>query len=192
MFPGSGGLAHPAKFPLKLANGGCHVRHRVRPTGVVKRAGYAAIAVDAPPAMIAAMSDDVWIWGVRLAGAGHLVTVAFAHFTPIPARWDENLASLPEVHRRFAIAQNGFIGATMIFAGIVSLCFARELVAGSTAARIICVGIALWWGGRLVVLPWLRVWPELRTPFLRAGFVWLHLQCAVFGLAYAWLAFRGR
>jgi hypothetical protein len=40
-------------------------------------------------------------------------------------------------------------------------------------------------------LPWLRVWPELRTPLLRAGFVWLHVQCAVFALAYGWLALRG-
>src|SRR3954468_20454846 len=116
------------------------------------------------------MIDDAgWIAGVRIAGAFHLVTVALAHFTPIPPNWDENLAQLPEVHRRFAIAQNVFIGATMAFAGLVSLIFARELVAGTTTARIVCAAIALWWGGRLVVLPWLRVWPELRSPLLRVG-----------------------
>ena len=101
-----------------------------------------------------------------------------------------NLAALPEVHRRFAVAQNVFIGATMIFAGIVSLCFAPVLVAGTTAARVICAATALWWAGRLVVLPWLRVWPELRTPLLRVGFVLLHLQCATFAFAYGWLALR--
>ena len=84
------------------------------------------------------MSDDAWILGVRAAGAFHLVTVALAHFTPIPPNWDENLAGLPEVHRRFAIAQNVFIGATMVFAGLVSLFFARELVSGSTASARIC------------------------------------------------------
>jgi hypothetical protein len=94
------------------------------------------------------------------------------------------------VHRRFAIAQNVFIGATMVFAGLASLFFARELVSGSTPARIVCAGIALWWGGRLVVLPWLRVWPELRTPLLRTGFVLLHAECGSFALGYGWLALR--
>jgi hypothetical protein len=136
------------------------------------------------------MTDDAWILGVRAAGAFHLVTVAMAHFTPIPPNWDENLARLPEVHRRFAIAQNVFIGAIMAFAGLVSLIFARELVAGTTTARIICAAIALWWGCRLFVLPWLRVWPGLRTLLLRAGFVFLHIECATFAVAYGWLACR--
>ena len=92
-------------------------------------------------------------WGVRVAGGLHLLTVTLAHFTPIPADWDENLRALPDVHRRFAIAQNVFIGGVMIFAGIASLSFAPELVSGATSARIVCAGIALWWGARLIVLP---------------------------------------
>ena len=136
------------------------------------------------------MSDDVLLWGVRLAGVFHFVTVALAHFTPIPAGWDENLARLPEVHRRFAIAQNVFIGTTMVFAGLVSVWFADELLAGTTAGRILCAGIALWWGGRLAVLPWLKVTPELTTPLLRGGFVLLHAECASFAALYGWLAVR--
>lgn len=136
------------------------------------------------------MSDEAWILGVRAAGAFHLLTVALAHATPIPADWDRNLERLPDVHRRFAVAQNIFIGATMAFAGLVSLGWAPELVAGASTARLLCAGIALWWGGRLVVLPWLRVRPELRTPLLRLGFVLLHAECAVFALAYGWLALR--
>jgi hypothetical protein len=136
------------------------------------------------------MDDSLWIWSVRAAGAFHLVTVALAHFTPIPAGWEENLAKLPDVHRRFAIAQNVFIGGVMIFAGIVSLWFARDLISGTTTARIVCAGIALWWGARLVVLPWLRAGPELRTPMMHAGFVLLHAECAAFAVLYGWLAFR--
>lgn len=133
--------------------------------------------------------NDLWlIWGVRLAGMFHFVTLAMALITPIPPNWDENLARLPEIHRRFAVAQNFFIGATMAFFGVVSLCFAPELVAGSTPARIICAGIALWWGGRLVVLPWLRVWPELGGKGWRAGFALLHLECAAYALGFGWLA----
>jgi hypothetical protein len=79
------------------------------------------------------MDETLWIWGVRAAGVLHLVTVALAHFTPIPAGWEENLARLPDVHRRFAIAQNVFIGGVMIFGGIVSVMFASDLVAGTTS-----------------------------------------------------------
>jgi hypothetical protein len=137
------------------------------------------------------MHDPFWIWAVRVAGGLHLVTVALAHFTPIPAGWEENLARLPDVHRRFAVAQNVFIGAVMVFAGIVSLGFAPELVSGGTSARIACAGIALWWGARLIVLPWLRVTTELRTRALRVGFVLLHLECAAIAGLYGWLAVRG-
>ena len=136
------------------------------------------------------MDDAFWIGSVRAAGAFHLLTVALAHFTPIPADWDENLVRLPDVHRRFAIAQNVFIGGVMVFAGIVSLLFARDLVSGTATARIVCAGIALWWGARLLVLPWLRVGPELRTAWLRIGFVFLHAECAAFAALYGWLALR--
>jgi hypothetical protein len=137
------------------------------------------------------MSDALLILGVRLAGAFHLVTLVFALFTPIPPDWDENLARLPDIHRRFALAQNFFIGATIAFFGVVCLCFAPELVAGATIARVLCAAMALWWGGRLVVLPWLRVWPCLPGVFWKIGFVLLHLECATYALAFGWLAARG-
>lgn len=136
------------------------------------------------------MDDVFWINGVRLAGAFHFVTLIAACFTPIPPRWDENLSQLPEIHRRFAVAQNFFIGATIAFCGTVSLVFASTLVNGSPAARILCAGIALWWGGRLVVLPWLRVWPILPGGYWRAGFAILHVECAIYAIAYGWLALR--
>jgi hypothetical protein len=136
------------------------------------------------------MTDEAWVFGVRAAGAFQLLTVMLAVFTPIPAGWEENLARLPEVHRRFAVAQNIFIGGVMVFGGIVSLLFAPALVIGETSSRIVCAGIALWWGARLVVLPWLRVWPELRLFVLRAGFILLHVECAIFAAAYGWLALR--
>jgi hypothetical protein len=136
------------------------------------------------------MDESLWIIAVRAAGVFHFVTLVFACFTPIPPGWDENLARLPELHRRFAVAQNVFIGATIAFCGFVSLFFAETLVSDSTAARIICAGIALWWGGRLVVLPWLGVWPSLPGKLWRAGFALLHLECGIYAIAYGWLAVR--
>lgn len=136
------------------------------------------------------MDDSLWIGAVRAAGACHLITLVLACFTPIPENWDANLAALPEVHRRFSVAQNFAIGATIAFCGLVSLVFAPVLVKADLAARILCAGIALWWGGRLVILPWLRVGALLKTPLLRVGFVLLHLECAAFAAGYGWLALR--
>ena len=55
------------------------------------------------------VDDQVWVLGVRVAGLLHFIALVLACMTPIPPNWEENLAKLPEVHRRFAIAQNIFI-----------------------------------------------------------------------------------
>ncbi|MET0261883.1 MAG: hypothetical protein ABW223_03215 [Rariglobus sp.] len=136
------------------------------------------------------MDDALLINGLRVAGVLHFTTLIIACFTPVPANWENNLAMLPEVHRRFAVAQNFFIGATLAFCGAISLLFAPVLAGGSDGGRILCAGIALWWGGRLVVLPWLRVWPELSGRFWRVGFAVLHAQCAIYAVIYGWLALR--
>jgi hypothetical protein len=134
--------------------------------------------------------DDIWILGVRAAGALHFVTLLAACLTPIPPDWDANLARLPAIHRRFAVAQNVFIGAVIAFAGLISLGCAPELVAGTPLARMACGGIALWWGGRLAVLSWLGVRPHLTTLRLRIGFALLVGECVVYTLTYGWLAVR--
>ncbi|QYM77925.1 hypothetical protein K0B96_11445 [Horticoccus luteus] len=134
--------------------------------------------------------DALWILAVRLAGAFHFVTLTFACFTPIPPDWDKNLAALPPIHRRFAIAQNFSIGATIAVLGLFSLVFAPTLVAGAPLARALCGATALFWGGRLCVLPWLNVRPVLTTPLLRLGYALLLTQCTLYAAAYAWLALR--
>ena len=136
------------------------------------------------------MDDVTWIWALRAAGFLHFVTLILACFTPIQPRWEENLATLPELDRRFSQAQNFAIGGVIVFCGLVSLCWAPALVEGTPAARVLCAGIALWWGGRLVILPWLRVWPHLHGVPLRVGFVLLHLECALFAVGYGWLSCR--
>jgi hypothetical protein len=136
------------------------------------------------------MSNETWITAVRLAGGFHFVTLIMACFTPIPPNWDENLAALPETHRRFAIAQNVFIGAVIAFCGVVCVFFARDLVAGSPLARLVSGGIALWWGGRFVVLPWLKVMPHLASAGLKVGFALLLVECVAYAIAFGWLALR--
>lgn len=135
-------------------------------------------------------TSDLWLLGVRAAGALHFITLGFAWFTPIPPDWDQNLAMLPDTHRRFAIAQNVFIGGVIAFCGLLCLCCAPELISGSKLARFACGGIALWWGGRLVILPWLGVFTHLRSAWLRLGFAMLAAECTVYAAAFAWLAAR--
>jgi hypothetical protein len=136
------------------------------------------------------MSDSLLILGVRVAGGLHFVTLTLACFTPIPPDWDKNLAALPPIHRRFAIAQNASIGAMIAVLGLFSLGFAPELVAGAPLARAICGATALFWGGRAAVLPWLGVRPILGTPWLRLGYALLVAECVIYAAAYGWLAAR--
>jgi hypothetical protein len=136
------------------------------------------------------MPDELWILGVRAAGALHFVTLTFACFTPIPPDWEKNLAALPPIHRRFALAQNISIGATIAVLGLLSLCLAPALVGGAPLARAVCGVTALFWGGRACVLPWLGVRPTLTTPLLRAGFALLVAECVTYAAAYGWLAVR--
>lgn len=135
-------------------------------------------------------SPHLWEMAVRVAGALHFVTLGLACLTPIPPNWDENLSRLPEVHRRFAVAQNVFIGAVIAAGGAISLLWAPLLVDGSVLARVICGCIALWWGGRLFVLPWLGAHRHLRTPWLRAGYGLLLAECAMYLGGYGYLALR--
>lgn len=136
------------------------------------------------------MNDSLLILGVRLAGGLHFVTLVLACFTPIPPDWERNLAALPAIHRRFAIAQNVSIGVTIAVLGWLSLGFAPVLVAGSPLARAVCGVTALFWGGRLAVLPWLGVAPALTTPLLRLGYRLLLGECAAYAAAYGYLALR--
>ncbi len=136
------------------------------------------------------MSDSLWILGVRVAGALHFVTLAMACFTPIPPDWEANLAKLPPLHRRFALAQNFSIGATIATLGLLSLLLAPDLVSGTPLARAVCGITALFWGGRALILPWIGVRPALPTPLLRAGFTLLTAECVIYAAAYGWLALR--
>ena len=136
------------------------------------------------------MPDALLILGVRFAGGFHFVTLVLACFTPIPPDWDKNLASLPLIHRRFAIAQNISIGVTIAVLGLVSLLLAPDLIGGTALARAVCGITALFWGGRFCVLPWLGVRPVLTTPWLKFGYRLLLGECALYAALYGYLAFR--
>jgi hypothetical protein len=138
------------------------------------------------------MPDSIWILGVRLAGVFHFVTLGLACFTPIPPDWEENLAKLPPVHRRFSVAQNFSIGAMIAILGLFSICFAPTLVGGGALPRAVCGVTALFWGGRALILPWLNVRSTLVTPRLRLGYTLLLTECILYAAGYGWLAVRSR
>ena len=136
------------------------------------------------------MADSTWIFALRLAGVFHFVTLTLACFTPLPPDWEANLAKLPPMHRRFAVAQNFSIGATIALLGLFSLGFAPVLVSGLPLARAVCGVTALFWGGRALVLPWLGVRPALTTTALRIGYALLLTECVTYAVGYGWLAVR--
>jgi len=131
-----------------------------------------------------------WAFAVRIVGGLHFATLILACFTPIPPDWEANLARLPPIHRRFALAQNFSIGAVIAVLGCFSLFLAPQLIGGTPLARAVCGATALFWGGRLCVLPWLGVSPLLTSPLLRLGYRLLLLECAAYAAAYGWLAVR--
>lgn len=129
---------------------------------------------------------------VRAAGAFHFVTLTLASRTPIPPHWERNLARLPLVHRRFAIAQNYSIGAMIAGFGLISLALPGELVSGAPLARAVCLATAIFWGGRLAVLPWIRAHRCCVSGWLKAGLAALMVECAAYALGYGWLAVRAK
>ncbi len=88
------------------------------------------------------------------------------------------------MYRRFAIAHNFFIGAVIAAGGIISLIFALQRVTGSALTRVICAGLAFWWGGRLAVLPWPKAHRHLQSTALRVGYLLLLEECALFAVEY--------
>lgn len=136
------------------------------------------------------MSEETWIAAVRVAGVMHLATLALASRTPIPPDWERHLAALPPLHRRFALVQNLYLGLTIAALGLLSLGCARELVAGTPLARAVCGAIALFWGGRAALLPWLDVRPWLHTAWLKLGYALLVTECLAYAAGYGWLALR--
>lgn len=102
------------------------------------------------------MPNSLWILGVCLTGALHFVTLTAVCLTPIPPDWDRNLANIPPIHHRFALAQNFSIGATI---GALT---------------------AFFWAGRAVILPWLGGCIILSSPALSLGFTLLIAECVIY------------
>ena len=142
------------------------------------------------PARVPNVNNSQWQLAIECAGGLHFVTLGLACLTPIPPNWNSNLALLPLVHRRFAIVQNVSIGAMIAILGLFSLFFAQDLVRGLPIARAVCLATALFWGGRLLVLPWLKAHRCLPTLLLKLGYALLILECATYAAAYSWLAIR--
>ena len=46
------------------------------------------------------MNDELWLLGLRVAGALHFTTLLAACLTPVPRDWAGGLARLSPVHRR--------------------------------------------------------------------------------------------
>jgi hypothetical protein len=136
------------------------------------------------------MNNLQWRLAVQCAGCLHFATLALACLTPIPPDWDTNLQRLPLVHRRFAVAQNVSIGGMIAILGLFSLFFAQDMVRGLPMARAVCLTTALFWGCRLLVLPWLKAHTCLPTPTLKVGFALLVIECATYAAGYSWLAIR--
>ena len=127
---------------------------------------------------------------VRLAGLAHLISLTAMIYAPINLRWDEELARLPRLLRQMCNVYQAYTGVTIVALGLVSLCCAPELVAGTPLARAVCGYITLFWGARLALQRTYDFAPHLTNGFLRLGYHGLTGLFIAFVALYGWLTFR--
>jgi len=91
------------------------------------------------------------IIALKLAGIGQLILVLASIAIPHCLGWREGLAGLKTLLRQMFWTYAIYITAAHTLFGIISLCATDELLAGTFLSTAICLFMALWWGGRILI-----------------------------------------
>ena len=89
---------------------------------------------------------------------------------PIVLKWRMTLGSLPKLCRQLIWIYGGYTAMTILMLGLVCVFFHEELASGTGLARAVCFFIALFWGVRLCLQPFLDAKPYLNKWWLRCGY----------------------
>lgn len=89
--------------------------------------------------------------GLQLAGLGQIVLVLASVAIPKCLQWGEGLAGLRSLLRQMFWTYAVYVTGVHLFAGVVSLFAAAELVNGSFVSTAVCLLMALWWGARVLI-----------------------------------------
>lgn len=129
---------------------------------------------------------------IFLAGLLHFAILSASALAPIVLEWRKHLAGLPTMIRRMMWVYGVFIVFVIIGFGLVSICFAETLTAGSPLARAVCGFIAFFWLARLVVqLTVFDIRPLNLNFGLRMGYSALTSLFVLFTLLYGYAAIHG-
>ncbi|MBI1902802.1 MAG: hypothetical protein HYS13_17020 [Planctomycetia bacterium] len=123
------------------------------------------------------MTQPTMTYLITAAGAGQLCVLVASSLVPLRLSFPKELGTLPKLHRQLFWTYGGYVVATIVALGLVSLLFARELAGGSGLARAVCGYIALFWGVRLSLQTVFDVKPHLTAWWLKLGY---HTLTALF------------
>jgi hypothetical protein len=119
-------------------------------------------------------------------GIGQLSVLVASALVPLRLNWKETLASLPKLVRQLYWVYGGYVVLSIISLGIICLLNAQELSAGSGLARCFCAYVAVFWGIRLSLQPFLAAKPFMTTWWLRAGYHLLTVLFFCFTMVHVW------
>ncbi len=88
---------------------------------------------------------------IVIAGASQLVLAAASLAIPRVLRWREDLATLAPINRQVFWTYAGYIWATNVCFGLVSVLAPGLLLSDALLARLVCGYIATYWGARLLL-----------------------------------------
>jgi hypothetical protein len=121
---------------------------------------------------------------ITIAGACHFGILIASALVPVRLNWRKELAVLPRLHRQMYWVYGCYVVLSIVAFGLISLFNARELAAGSQFARCVCGYMAIFWGIRISLQPFLDVKTCLTTWWLALGYHTLTVMFASFTLIF--------
>lgn len=120
-----------------------------------------------------------------LAGIMHLCITSAGVVMTLVLDWRRSLSGLNGLTRHIIWTHGGFVLATIVGFGVVSLAQPRALTSGQPLARAVCAFIALFWGARLAIgFTIFDANPFLTSRALSLGYTGLNACIAYFVVVY--------
>jgi hypothetical protein len=123
-----------------------------------------------------------------LAGFAQLCVLIASALVPFRLDWKQVFQALPPLHRQMYWVYGGYVVLSILALGLLSVCNAEELAAGSRLARSVCLYNAVFWGLRLPLQAVFDTKQYLTTWWLKLGYHTLTVLFLSFTLLYGWAA----
>ena len=123
---------------------------------------------------------------IFIGGIGQLLTLIASSLVPVRLQWKEILAPLPPLMQQLFWVYGGYVVLSIVSLGLICTFNAPELAAGSGLARCFCAYVAIFWGVRLSLQPFLNAGPFLTTWWLLGGYHLLSVMFACLTLLFIW------